>query len=89
MQLNFLQHIARGLPIGGRAAVFVPDNILFGSGADLTVRRWLLQEYDVHTLLRLPTGVFASRRRKANVIFFDAVRQRGDGTAGDEPGLDL
>jgi type I restriction enzyme M protein len=81
MQLNFLQHIARGLPVGGRAAVFVPDNILFGSGANLIVRRWLLQEYDVHTLLRLPTGVFASGGVKTNVIFFDAVRQQGDGSA--------
>jgi len=81
MQLNFLQHIARGLPVSGRAAVFVPDNILFGSGANLTVRRWLLQEYDVHTLLRLPTGVFASGGVRTNVIFFDAVRPRGDGAA--------
>jgi type I restriction enzyme M protein len=81
MQLNFLQHIARGLPVGGRAAVFIPDNILFGSGAYLTVRRWLLQEYDVHTLLRLPTGVFASGGVRTNVIFFNTVRQHGDGTA--------
>ena len=56
MQLNFLQHIARALPVGGRAAVFVPDNILFGKGPERTVRLRLLQEYDVHTLLRLPTG---------------------------------
>ena len=80
MQLNFLQHIARALPIGGRAAVFVPDNILTGGGAERTVRRHLLEEYDVHTLLRLPTGVFARSGVKTNVIFFDAVRPRGDGT---------
>jgi type I restriction enzyme M protein len=80
MQLNFLQHIARGLPIGARAAVFVPDNILFGSGAEATVRRTLLDEYDVHTLLRLPTGVFARGGVKTNVVFFDAVRRGGDGS---------
>jgi type I restriction enzyme M protein len=80
MQLNFLQHIARALPIGGRAAVFVPDNILFGGGADSSVRRRLLQEYDVHTLLRLPTGVFARGGVKVNVIFFDAVRPHANGT---------
>ncbi len=78
MQLNFLQHIARSLPIGARAAVFVPDNILFASGAEATVRRRLLEEYDVHTLLRLPTGVFARGSVKTNVIFFEAVRPRGD-----------
>ena len=71
MQLNFLQHIARGLPIRGRAAVFVPDNILFGSGAEAAVRRRLLQEFDVHTLLRLPTGVFTRTGVKANVLFFE------------------
>ena len=81
MQLNFLQHIARTLPIGGRAAVFVPDSILFGTGADRTVRLRLLQEYDVHTLLRLPTGVFAHGNVKVNVVFFNAVRPRSDGTA--------
>jgi type I restriction enzyme M protein len=80
MQLNFLQHIARSLPIGARAAVFVPDNILFAAGAEATVRRTLLEEYDVHTLLRLPTGVFARGGVKTNVIFFDAVRLRGDGS---------
>jgi len=79
MQLNFLQHIARALPIGGRAAVFVPDNILFGEGPERTVRLHLFQEYDVHTLLRLPTGVFARGSVKVNVIFFDAVRPRADG----------
>lgn len=81
MQLNFLQHIARTLPTDGRAAVFVPDSILFGTGADRTVRIRLLQEYDVHTLLRLPTGVFAHGNVKVNVIFLDAVRRRADKTA--------
>ena len=80
MQLNFLQHIARALPIGGRAAVFVPDNILFGEGPERTVRLRLLQEYNVHTLLRLPLGVFARGSVKVNVIFFDAVRPPADGS---------
>ncbi|MEU5596884.1 N-6 DNA methylase [Streptomyces sp. NPDC020298] len=58
-QLNFVQHIASLLEIHGRAAVVVPDNVLFEGGAGETIRRRLLQEYDVHTLLRLPTGIFS------------------------------
>lgn len=84
MQLNFLQHIARALPPGGRAAVFVPDNILAGGEAERTVRKRLLQEYNVHTLLRLPTGVFARGGVKVNVIFFDAVRPNADGAPATE-----
>ena len=64
-QLNFLQHIATILDIHGRAAVVVPDNVLFEGGAGETLRRRMLQEFDVHTMLRLPTGIFyaqASRR---------------------------
>lgn len=57
-QLNFVQHIATALKIDGRAAVVIPDNVLFEGGAGETVRRRLLAEYDVHTLLRLPTGIF-------------------------------
>ena len=59
------------LAIGGRAAVVVPDNVLFEGGAGETVRRKLLEECDVHTLLRLPTGVFYAQGVKANVLFFD------------------
>lgn len=70
-QLNFVQHIKSLLKINGRAAVVVPDNVLFEGGAGETIRRKLLQEYDVHTLLRLPTGVFYAQGVKANVIFFD------------------
>lgn len=70
-QLNFVQHIKSLLKINGKAAVVVPDNVLFEGGAGETVRRKLLQEYDVHTLLRLPTGVFYAQGVKANVIFFD------------------
>jgi len=70
-QLNFLQHVRTILKQNGRAAVVVPDNVLFEGGAGETIRRRLLQECDVHTLLRLPTGVFYSQGVKANVLFFD------------------
>ena len=70
-QLNFVQHVHTLLKIHGRAAVVVPDNVLFEGGAGETVRRRLLQECDVHTLLRLPTGVFYAQGVKANVLFFD------------------
>ncbi len=70
-QLNFVQHIASLLGVDGRAAVVVPDNVLFEGGAGETIRRRLLKEYDVHTLLRLPTGIFYAGGVKANVLFFD------------------
>ncbi|MDQ2912540.1 MAG: type I restriction-modification system subunit M [Chloroflexota bacterium] len=70
-QLNFLQHVKTLLEINGRAAVVVPDNVLFEGGAGETVRRKLLHECDVHTLLRLPTGIFYASGVKANVLFFD------------------
>jgi type I restriction enzyme M protein len=70
-QLNFVQHIKTLLKIHGRAAVVVPDNVLFEGGAGETIRRKLLHECDVHTLLRLPTGLFYAQGVKANVIFFD------------------
>src|SRR5712691_4565395 len=70
-QLNFVQHIKSLLKINGHAAVVVPDNVLFEGGAGETIRRKLLQECDVHTLLRLPTGVFYAQGVKANVLFFD------------------
>jgi type I restriction enzyme M protein len=70
-QLNFVQHVKTILEIHGRAAVVVPDNVLFEGGAGETVRRKLLQECDVHTLLRLPTGIFYAQGVKANVLFFD------------------
>jgi type I restriction enzyme M protein len=71
-QLNFLQHIKTLLKINGRAAVVVPDNVLFEGGAGETIRRNLLKQFDVHTLLRLPTGIFYAQGVKANVVFFDA-----------------
>ncbi|MEU5857216.1 class I SAM-dependent DNA methyltransferase [Nocardiopsis dassonvillei] len=70
-QLNFLQHIASLLEIHGRAAVVVPDNVLFEGGAGETVRRRLLRQFDFHTMLRLPTGIFYAGGVKANVLFFD------------------
>ena len=70
-QLNFLQHVRSLLEIHGRAAIVVPDNVLFEGGAGETVRRHLLNECDVHTLLRLPTGIFYAQGVKANVLFFD------------------
>ena len=70
-QLNFLQHINTILKATGRAAVVVPDNVLFEGGAGETVREKLLQTTDLHTILRLPTGIFYKPGVKANVIFFD------------------
>ena len=70
-QLNFLQHVRSCLNIHGRAAIVVPDNVLFEGGAGETIRRKLLQQCDVHTLLRLPTGIFYAQGVKANVLFFD------------------
>jgi type I restriction enzyme M protein len=70
-QLNFVQHIKTLLKANGRAAVVVPDNVLFEGGAGETIRRKLMHECEVHTLLRLPTGLFYAQGVKANVIFFD------------------
>ncbi len=70
-QLNFVQHVRTLLEVHGRAALVVPDNVLFEGGAGEVIRRKLLHECDVHTLLRLPTGVFYAQGVKANVIFFE------------------
>jgi len=70
-QLNFLQHVKSCLKIHGRAAIVVPDNVLFEGGAGETIRRELLKQCDVHTLLRLPTGIFYAQGVKANVLFFE------------------
>jgi type I restriction enzyme M protein len=71
-QLNFVQHIVTILKTTGKAAVVVPDNVLFEGGAGETVRKKLLQNTDLHTILRLPTGIFYAQGVKANVLFFDA-----------------
>jgi type I restriction enzyme M protein len=70
-QLNFLQHIMTVLAPNGEAAVVLPDNVLFEGGAGETIRRRLLNRFDFHTLLRLPTGIFYKQGVKANVLFFD------------------
>jgi type I restriction enzyme M protein len=71
-QLNFVQHVKTMMEMNGRCAIVVPDNVLFEGGAGETVRRKLLEQCDVHTLLRLPTGIFYAQGVKANVLFFDA-----------------
>jgi type I restriction enzyme M protein len=70
-QLSFLQHIVLSLKQTGRAAVVVPDNVLFEGGAGEVVRKRLLHDTDLHTILRLPTGIFYAQGVKANVLFFD------------------
>ena len=69
-QLNFLQHMMVMLKNGGRAAVVLPDNVLFEGGAGETIREELLQNFNLHTILRLPTGIFYAQGVKANVLFF-------------------
>ena len=70
-QLNFLQHVKPLVKIHGRVAIVVPDNVLFEGGAGEIVRRKLIHECEVHTLLRLPPGIFYAQGVKANVLFFD------------------
>ena len=70
-QLNFLQHIKTLLNLTGEAAVVLPDNVLFEGGAGETVRKELLKTTELHTILRLPTGIFYAQGVKANVLFFD------------------
>ena len=70
-QLAFLQHIVTMLKESGRAAVVLPDNVLFEGGAGETIRRKLLEETNLHTILRLPTGIFYAQGVKANVLFFE------------------
>ena len=70
-QLNFLQHIKAMLKINGEAAVVLPDNVLFEGGAGEAIRKQLLKTTDLHTILRLPTGVFYAQGVKANVLFFN------------------
>lgn len=71
-QLNFVQHIRSMLKTTGQAAVVLPDNVLFEGGAGETVRKKLLETADLHTILRLPTGIFYANGVKANVLFWDA-----------------
>ncbi|WP_308412942.1 N-6 DNA methylase, partial [Vibrio parahaemolyticus] len=70
-QINFVQHIRSMLKTTGRAAVVLPDNVLFEGGAGETVRKKLMESTELHTILRLPTGIFYANGVKANVLFFD------------------
>lgn len=69
-QLNFLQHIMVMLKANGRAAVVLPDNVLFEGNAGEVIRKKLLSDFNLHTVLRLPTGIFYAQGVKANVLFF-------------------
>lgn len=69
-QFCFVQHIYRGLAAGGRAAVLLPDNVLFESGVGKDIRRDLMEKCNLHTILRLPTGIFYAQGVKTNVLFF-------------------
>lgn len=74
-QLSFLQHIVSMLEDNGRAAVVLPDNVLFEGGTGEIIRKKLLEKVDLHTILRLPTGIFYAQGVKSNVIFFDKKKQ--------------
>ncbi|MEU6363892.1 class I SAM-dependent DNA methyltransferase [Streptomyces albidoflavus] len=81
-QFNFVQHIANLLTDNGRAAVILPDNVLFEGSRGASIRRELLKRYNLHTMLRLPAGIFYAGGVKANVLFFDAAPPRRN---NDEP----
>ena len=68
-QLAFVEHVVRALRPGGRAGIVVPDNVLFADGAGRELRRWLMDVADLHTILRLPTGIFYAQGVKTNVLF--------------------
>ncbi len=70
-QLAFIEHIGRSLKLEGRAAVIVPDNVLFAGGVARRVRTWLLDEFDLHTILRLPSGIFYAQGIRTSVLFFN------------------
>lgn len=75
-QLCFMQHIYDALEPGGRAAVVIPDNVLFEGGKGTDIRRDLMDKCNLHTILRLPTGIFYAQGVKTNVLFFQKARQR-------------
>jgi type I restriction enzyme M protein len=79
-QLAFLQHIVRHLRDGGRAAVVLPDNVLFEAGVGADIRRDLMDKCRLHTILRLPTGIFYAQGVKTNVLFFEKVSQAATGS---------
>ncbi len=79
-QLAFVEHVVRALKPGGRAGVVVPDNVLFADGAGRELRAWLMDLCDLHTILRLPTGIFYAQGVKTNVLFFARGRRDRGGT---------
>ncbi|SCW97664.1 N-6 DNA methylase [Pseudomonas sp. NFACC05-1] len=79
-QLAFLQHIYLGLKEGGRSAVVLPDNILFEGGVGRAVRKNLMEVCNLHTILRLPTGIFYAAGVKTNVLFFSKTKEAERGT---------
>ena len=79
-QLNFLQHVYRSLKRGGRAAVVLPDNVLFADGDGARIRADLMDKCDLHTVLRLPTGIFYAQGVKTNVLFFTRGQSDKDNT---------
>lgn len=79
-QLNFLQNAYSSLKVGGRCGIVLPDGVLFGStNAHITIRDEMMKHCDIHTILRLPTGIFYANGVKANVIFFEKKSHREDG----------
>jgi type I restriction enzyme M protein len=81
-QLAFVEHIVRALKPGGRAAVVVPDNVLFEDNVGRRLRVWMMELCNVHTLLRLPTGIFYSQGVKTNVLFLTRAKSDKDNTKG-------
>ncbi|CAD5371743.1 DNA methylase M [Rubrivivax sp. A210] len=79
-QLAFLQHIVRHLKDGGRAAVVLPDNVLFEAGVGADIRRDLMDKCNLHTILRLPTGIFYAQGVKTNVLFFQKLSEAATGS---------
>ena len=75
-----MQHIYRGLKDGGRAAVVLPDNVLFESGVGADIRRDLMDKCNLHTILRLPTGIFYAQGVKTNVLFFTKISNNNVGS---------
>lgn len=81
-QLAFVEHIVRALRPGGRAGIVVPDNVLFADGAGRELRRWVMEVADLHTVLRLPTGIFYAQGVKTNVLFLRRGATARSGTQG-------
>jgi type I restriction enzyme M protein len=81
-QLAFVEHIVRALKPGGRAAVVVPDNVLFEDGVGRRLRTWMMELCELHTILRLPTGIFYSQGVKTNVVFLTRGRNDKANTKG-------